>query len=613
MAACAKHFPGHGDTTVDSHVGLPTVGPDLAGALEPFRAAVAAGVATVMTGHLLVPGYGDLPATLNPRAGRRAAAGRARLRRRGRSPTRWRWARSPARSALGEGAVLAVLAGVDALCLGGDEAGEPIADAARDALVAAVRSGRLAEERLAAAAGRVRALAGRFPGSLAALGLAAARRGAAVGRATCGWGRGAGAGASWTRRRRSRSGAPPGGSAGCCPARPSCGVGPDDPLPAAAGRPAAGRRRPGRDPGRLGRARGRRPARRPARTRSWSRWACPGRSRRRAAGSPPAAPRPRAPRAAAELLLGTGAAMIAVGVDAGGTGSRAVVVRDGVVVAAARPRPDQRAAARGRGRPAGRRGHRRRRGRGRVRAGRAALGRARAGAHRRAGPAYRGPGGRRRRHRRGAGRGVRRPARDRGDRRHRLGRGRPGRGRADRPGRRARVPARRRGRRLLDRPGGGAGGAAGRRRHRPGDRADRGGAARVRLAGRRRDGGAPAPHRARPALPPGPRRGRRGAGPPAAGPAAAGQPRGPTRAADAGWPDGGRRRRGRRQADAATCAEPGRGARPAGPARPRTCRSPGSAGSSAARRSGKRSGPPPARPSRSSHRSSVRSGCSTRP
>jgi beta-N-acetylhexosaminidase len=78
---------------------------------------------------------------------------------------------------VGEGAVLAVLAGVDALCLGGDEAGEPIADAARDALVAAVRSGRLAEERLASAAARVRALAGRFPGSLAALGLAAARRG----------------------------------------------------------------------------------------------------------------------------------------------------------------------------------------------------------------------------------------------------------------------------------------------------------------------------------------------------------------------------------------------------------------------------------------------------
>jgi beta-N-acetylhexosaminidase len=64
---------------------------------------------------------------------------------------------------IGEGAVLALLAGVDALCLGGDEAGEPIADVARDALVAAVRSGRLPEDRLAEAAGRIQKLAARFP------------------------------------------------------------------------------------------------------------------------------------------------------------------------------------------------------------------------------------------------------------------------------------------------------------------------------------------------------------------------------------------------------------------------------------------------------------------
>jgi beta-N-acetylhexosaminidase len=176
VAACAKHFPGHGDTTVDSHFGLATVGADLAGALEPFRAAIAAGVATVMTGHLLVPAYGELPATLNPAL----VAGLLR--------TELGFDGVVVSDALemgaiagstgvGEGALLAVLAGVDALCLGGDAAGEPIADTARDALVAAVRSGRLAEERLAAAAGRMRALASRFPGSLAALGLAAARRG----------------------------------------------------------------------------------------------------------------------------------------------------------------------------------------------------------------------------------------------------------------------------------------------------------------------------------------------------------------------------------------------------------------------------------------------------
>ncbi|CAA9226735.1 MAG: GH3, partial [uncultured Corynebacteriales bacterium] len=162
VAACVKHFPGHGDTTVDSHVGLPTVGADLPGALAPFRAAVDAGAATVMTGHLLVPGYGTLPATLNP------ALVTGLLR------DAWGFDGVVISDALemgaiagsvgiGEGAVLAVLAGVDALCLGGDADGEPIADAARDALVAAVRSGRLPESRLAEASARVRALAARFP------------------------------------------------------------------------------------------------------------------------------------------------------------------------------------------------------------------------------------------------------------------------------------------------------------------------------------------------------------------------------------------------------------------------------------------------------------------
>jgi beta-N-acetylhexosaminidase len=157
VLACAKHFPGHGDTTVDSHVGLPTVGPDLAGALEPFRAAIRAGVRTVMTGHLLVPGYGNLPATLNP--GLVDGLLRGEL---GFDGVVLSDALEMGAIAgtvgVGEGAVLALLAGVDALCLGGDEDGEPIADAARDAVVAAVRSGRLPEERLAAAAARVRAL-----------------------------------------------------------------------------------------------------------------------------------------------------------------------------------------------------------------------------------------------------------------------------------------------------------------------------------------------------------------------------------------------------------------------------------------------------------------------
>ncbi len=66
-----KHFPGHGDTAVDSHIGLPTINADRARLdrleLVPFRAAVAAGVDSVMTAHIALPKItGDeLPATLS--------------------------------------------------------------------------------------------------------------------------------------------------------------------------------------------------------------------------------------------------------------------------------------------------------------------------------------------------------------------------------------------------------------------------------------------------------------------------------------------------------------------------------------------------------------------
>jgi beta-N-acetylhexosaminidase len=70
VAACGKHFPGHGDTAVDSHLELPVVehGPDRLRAVEfvPFRAAIAADVAAVMTGHVLVPSLDERrPATLS--------------------------------------------------------------------------------------------------------------------------------------------------------------------------------------------------------------------------------------------------------------------------------------------------------------------------------------------------------------------------------------------------------------------------------------------------------------------------------------------------------------------------------------------------------------------
>lgn len=71
IAACGKHFPGHGDTAVDSHHDLPVIEhpPDRLEAVElvPFRAAIDAGVALIMTAHILVPSLDEeRPATLSP-------------------------------------------------------------------------------------------------------------------------------------------------------------------------------------------------------------------------------------------------------------------------------------------------------------------------------------------------------------------------------------------------------------------------------------------------------------------------------------------------------------------------------------------------------------------
>ena len=69
----AKHFPGHGDTDVDSHVGLPVVAADISRLsrleLVPFRAAIQAGAAMVMTAHIALPAIDDpsIPATLSPK------------------------------------------------------------------------------------------------------------------------------------------------------------------------------------------------------------------------------------------------------------------------------------------------------------------------------------------------------------------------------------------------------------------------------------------------------------------------------------------------------------------------------------------------------------------
>ncbi len=73
VLATAKHFPGHGDTDVDSHVGLPvvTASPSRLAAVElvPFRAAINAGADLVMSAHIALPAIGGdstTPATLRP-------------------------------------------------------------------------------------------------------------------------------------------------------------------------------------------------------------------------------------------------------------------------------------------------------------------------------------------------------------------------------------------------------------------------------------------------------------------------------------------------------------------------------------------------------------------
>jgi beta-N-acetylhexosaminidase len=77
--ACAKHFPGHGDTATDSHIGLPVVdvGRGRLESLElvPFRAAIAAGVGSIMSAHIALPQIEtDLAAPVRTLSEREAAA-----------------------------------------------------------------------------------------------------------------------------------------------------------------------------------------------------------------------------------------------------------------------------------------------------------------------------------------------------------------------------------------------------------------------------------------------------------------------------------------------------------------------------------------------------------
>ena len=71
VASSAKHFPGHGDPASDSHLSLPVIDLPLATLrareLVPFQAAIAAGTATIMTSHILLPQLDRVPATFSLR------------------------------------------------------------------------------------------------------------------------------------------------------------------------------------------------------------------------------------------------------------------------------------------------------------------------------------------------------------------------------------------------------------------------------------------------------------------------------------------------------------------------------------------------------------------
>jgi len=154
VLCCAKHFPGHGDTASDSHLELPLLPHNRerleAVELPPFRAAIAAGVASVMTAHLLLPELDrERPATLS--AAVLTGLLRSDLGFGGLVVTDALVMEAiTAHHGAGEAAVLALEAGADLVLMPAD------ADAAMAGIRVAVEQGRLGRERLEASTERRR-------------------------------------------------------------------------------------------------------------------------------------------------------------------------------------------------------------------------------------------------------------------------------------------------------------------------------------------------------------------------------------------------------------------------------------------------------------------------
>ena len=126
MASTAEHFPGHGSTPEDSHLTVPTVSADRAllerRELVPLRAAVEGRVAVAMTAHVVVPALDEVPATLSRRVVTDLLRGELGFA--GVVVSDGLDMHAISRTVgHGEGAVRAVDAGVDALCVGGTAPG----------------------------------------------------------------------------------------------------------------------------------------------------------------------------------------------------------------------------------------------------------------------------------------------------------------------------------------------------------------------------------------------------------------------------------------------------------------------------------------------------------
>ena len=164
IAACGKHFPGHGDTAVDSHLDLPLVEhpPDRIRRVEcvPFREAIGAQVAFIMTAHVLVPSLDhERPATLSPRIVQDIL--RKEMGYQGAILSDDLEMKALARTyAVPEAAVLAIAAGCDGLliCSGDVE----VQAATLEALVHAVEEERISYKRLEDALRRLRTAKERF-------------------------------------------------------------------------------------------------------------------------------------------------------------------------------------------------------------------------------------------------------------------------------------------------------------------------------------------------------------------------------------------------------------------------------------------------------------------